>query len=147
MKLQTARDTYQEASGTASTIARQLALSGVAIIWLLSGGVINSRLHLTHQLAWASAYVLACLVIDVMQYLWRTAAWAVLAKVREVGLDREKARNPPPADAPTGAQREIGDTPWALNAVTWALFGAKFVALAVAYGYIYASVRHQISIT
>ncbi len=49
MKLGGARDAYHTASSTASTIFPQLALAGVAVIWLLAGAFSREGPSLTRS--------------------------------------------------------------------------------------------------
>ena len=169
MNLATAREAYYGASGTASTINRQLALAAVAIIWLLSGGLDHSKIHLTAVLLWASLLVIAAMFFDLLQYVWTAGAFAVWARRREMELDAavkmphpnvpqqatpavpRLARilhyppvPPVPLPEPEGNEREIGETPDVILRVTWWLFAAKITGTATAFVLIGVSLVNRI---
>lgn len=172
MKLADARGAYYEASGTASSIARQLALTAVAIIWLLAGGLSkDSRIHLSLLLLWASLAVIGAIFFDLMQYLWAGTAYAVWARRSEERLDRDgllrRPEPPPPAPAvprlarmlnyppippaplpePEGNEREIGETPRRILAVQWWLFAIKIACTITSFALIAVSLVHRIAVS
>lgn len=143
MKLHEAYDEYYTASGTASTIGRQLALSGVAVVWLLSGGLVKSHVTLTFRLAMALLFILIAVAIDVVQYLWATGMYSIFAHHKE---SQEKKEAPNTAEDPV-LDRNIGDAWPAIVWGIWGLWMVKFGALAVGYIFVLMAVAHQVSIT
>jgi hypothetical protein len=172
VKLSTAREAYYSASGTASTITRQLALAAVAIIWLLSGGLNRSKIHLTNVLLWASLLVIAAMFFDLLQYVWTAVSFAVWARKKEKALDAaartpRPLEPPPPAppvprlarmlhyppippvplSEPEGNEREIGETPSVILRVTWWLFAVKIAGTTASFVLIGVSLVHRIVLT
>lgn len=171
MKIAVARETYYAASATASTIFRQLALAGVAVIWLLAGGFQAGTVRLDVRLLIAALAVITALALDLFQYLWTTGCYARWAATREKDLDEHPvaAAAPPPLPAervptlarmlhypptpappgapPVGSEREIGPSPaWILNG-QWILFSAKMVAALTAYVLTAVELAHRIAVT
>lgn len=66
MKLAAARETYYYATGQVSQIARQLALAGIAVVWLFKAGEGSSFL-LPDELALALVAFFAALILDLFQ--------------------------------------------------------------------------------
>lgn len=117
MSLDEVRETYYEASGKASEISRQLAFAGIAVVWLLAGGTLNSTggLRVSDDLLRVSVGLLLTLVLDLLQYAWRSLAWGIYAR-------RLELRGETTVSAPTS-----------LNVVALAMFWGKLVSLATAY--------------
>lgn len=74
--LKEVREEYYGASGTASSIVRQLAIAGLAFVWVFSGGngvTAQSVLRIPTNLLWVGLFLAITLALDLCQYLWRTA--------------------------------------------------------------------------
>jgi len=72
------RDTYYEATGTASGIVRQIAFAGLAFVWVFSGGggkTIASQLTIPTSLVVVGLLLVITLTIDLVQYLSRSAIY------------------------------------------------------------------------
>ena len=127
MKLEDARDAYEGNSSTASQIVRQLALAGVALIWIfrVGGGEAPQsaasapvRVALDTELKHGVLFIIVALFLDLLQYIVGTFVWfAVFAFQESKGL-REGSN--------------FGASP-KLNWPTWALFWMKIAALMIAY--------------
>ena len=81
-----ADDEYQAYSSQVSPIARTLALTAIAVIWLFAGAKIGNdksplailhSLEATYSLDVALALALAVLLTDLLQYVWGSLAWGV----------------------------------------------------------------------
>jgi hypothetical protein len=85
-KLSEFKKDYQELSGKASDVARQLSFAGIAIIWIFrvnkdSGVTLNSELILPTILLCCS---LAC---DLLQYIWGSIVWGSFHRYHEKRTD------------------------------------------------------------
>jgi hypothetical protein len=115
MKLEEARSAYEALSGKASEIARQLCLSGIALIWLFKHNDVLDRTLLR-----AALFIFLTLITDLAQYLSGTTIWFFFFRRQEL-MDKDQFI------APAG-----------LNVPIWALFYLKMIWLLVAYlGYIF----------
>jgi hypothetical protein len=83
MKREDVRTFYYEATATLSEVTRQLALAGIATIWLIrtgeTGGVLVYSPALRFPLV---GYVLA-LGCDLFQYAYKAAAWGIYNRIKE----------------------------------------------------------------
>lgn len=75
----TALETYYAATATVSTIVRQLAFVGIAVVWLFSGVDVKpgSGLDIPPGLLKPGVLLIATLVVDLLQYVFRTFIWGV----------------------------------------------------------------------
>ncbi|MFH8574017.1 hypothetical protein [Streptomyces sp. NPDC017993] len=131
MQLKTGRAAYYDSSGTASSIIRQLALAGVAVTWLLAGGLQEGGgVHLPQALLVAGLASVTSLFLDLLQYVWTTARiWHWVDSVEKC------LRNVKGTHANVDGE-EIGDVPSCVLRVMWCFFYSKVVAAAVAYSFI-----------
>lgn len=85
---ESAKDTY---SSTASTIVRQLALGGIALVWVIKVGVPEAGGIQWHSdLMLPMALFASSLLLDLLQYVWGTIAWGFVfskAEADNKGLD------------------------------------------------------------
>lgn len=80
-----ADDEFQQYSGLVSQIVRTLALTAIAIVWLFSGGGsqtlepgdIVARMQDDWRLNGTFGLAIACLVADLLQYVWAASAWGI----------------------------------------------------------------------
>jgi hypothetical protein len=122
MTLQEAKDTFYEASATLSDNVRRLAFGGIAIIWILrvadktAAGIPFSKVLFLPLIAFVVG-----LLLDALQYLYKTIAWWLYHKGKyQAGL---------------AADAEI-DPPMSLNAPTWFFFCGKVIACGIGYWYV-----------
>lgn len=126
MKLSTALEAYQYNSGKVSEVARQLALGGIAVIWIFkidAGGAqrINPNLSLP------SLFLVLCLTCDLLQYAVSAGVWSFFHRVKEKELARTSTDGIIPVDT------EIGLAPKQLNWLPLSLFWSKTILVIVAY--------------
>ena len=119
MNLKDARDNYYFNSGKTSDNVRQLALAGIAVVWIFKFDV-NGIPKVPPELLLPLALITFGLAIDVVQYAVGTACWGIYQRWKEQRVD-EKAEFKAP--------REIN---WA--ALTF--FVIKVVAVVSAYFFI-----------
>lgn len=75
---------YREYTTQASTVARSLALSAIAVVWLFAGGLAGkdatpeqllANVRSATALDVALRFALLALLLDLLQYVWAAAAW------------------------------------------------------------------------
>lgn len=123
MPLRTADGEKGAYSSIASTIVRQLALGGIALVWLIkvgkpeAGGI---RWHSDLMLPMA-LFALA-LLLDLLQYVWGTIAWNwIFSRAEAEGKGLDDLISPPE---------------W-VNKVTYRVFFmGKVATVIVAYGFL-----------
>jgi hypothetical protein len=85
---ESAKDTY---SSTASTIVRQLALGGIALVWIIKVGKPEAGgIRWSTDLMFPLAMFTLSLTSDLLQYVWGTIAWSIFfsnAEAKGKGLD------------------------------------------------------------
>lgn len=122
-KLSHYKDTYEQASGKVSDITRQMALAGIAIVWIFrqtepSDGIICRELILPLIL-----YV-ATLFFDILQYLYTTIAWYWFFRINE-------KKNYPKNSDPNIRAKPCRNYP------TWCLFYLKVISLIIGYLFVF----------
>lgn len=139
MILKDARQRYEDASTQASQVMRQLALGGIAFIWLLSGGLQGRIVEFSPRLLWAGVTLAASLCLDLSQYLYKTIRWARWFHVEE---DRLQAGD----DKKSVINEEAGTAPDKINYPTWTLWAAKMISLLAAYVLIFVELGFLIDV-
>jgi hypothetical protein len=140
MKLQKAWDAKDAAAGTASSVARQLGLAGIAVVWLLAGGLQTSGVHLTTQLLRAGFALVVSLFLDLLQYLVPTLLFAWWARRKEKEKQGWKAKNWYQKGDHAAWNRsmvvdeeDVGGFPDWFNPAPWWFFWLKMAGLIYAY--------------
>ena len=82
MKLEKARESYYWYTAEASRVARQLAYAGIALIWIFKSGDATD-FSLPYELVLAGFLLALSLLLDFFQYVWASAAWGALGRLRE----------------------------------------------------------------
>ncbi|GAA4755584.1 hypothetical protein GCM10023350_46370 [Nocardioides endophyticus] len=79
MARDTALSAYYAATATVSTIVRQLAFVGIAVVWLFSGVDLKTGegLDIPHDLLLPGVLLIAALILDLVQYVVRTVIWGI----------------------------------------------------------------------
>lgn len=78
MKISELRDCYYESSGKVSEIIRQLALAGIATIWILKVGTDSGGIKYSKSLLCPLGVFVFCLGLDLLQYVYKTALFGFL---------------------------------------------------------------------
>lgn len=76
------RNDYYEASGTTSTITRQLSLAGIAIIWVFKEET-DSSTKIPMELFLPGLLIVVSLLMDLLQYALKTLIWGRFSFVKE----------------------------------------------------------------
>ncbi|HET8554584.1 MAG TPA: hypothetical protein VFL78_07135 [Rhodanobacteraceae bacterium] len=121
MKLSKAQENYSYASGTASSICRQLAFAGIAIVWVFNLPTSESPVHVPQQLQVVILLLVVCLVLDLLQYVVASLIWSYFARRIELEFPNDHADDPDMA------------APAILNWPALVCFWSKIVVLLVAY--------------
>ena len=74
MKLSRIRTTWYEISGIASTVARQLAFAGIAVVWMFRNDKAEGSIIPADLLLPLFCYSLS-LFFDIMQYAYSSSVW------------------------------------------------------------------------
>lgn len=82
MKLSDYRSTYYEYTGTASSVSRQAAFAGIALIWVFNNKT-GSNISLPIELLWPTLFLVIGLGLDLLQYLISSAIWGLFHRLKE----------------------------------------------------------------
>jgi hypothetical protein len=116
VKLADVRSAYEELTGTASSLVRQLAFAGIGLIWAFR--LPSGERLLPGELVFPAFTIVAALSLDFVQYVVQGLSWAVYYRVKEwKGI---------------GAEEEF-EAPSALNWLPWTFWALKVTAIAIAY--------------
>ncbi|MEJ1366288.1 MAG: hypothetical protein RPU42_14530 [Candidatus Sedimenticola sp. (ex Thyasira tokunagai)] len=118
MKLKEVRDAYYGYSGSASTVSRQASFAGIAIVWIFKSE--NSVAYsLPETLLYPTLFLVLSLTLDLLQYIYSSAAWGIYHRIMEKTHGVEYAGE-------VYAPEQIN---WPTNAFFW----GKLVCLLVGY--------------
>jgi len=82
MNLSGFKKDYYELSGLASTVCRQLALGGIALIWVFKIGN-GSSMALPNSLMIPSGFLAFSLICDLLQYVLAAIIWGCFHRYHE----------------------------------------------------------------
>jgi len=117
MKLNDAREFYYFHSGKTSELVRQLALAGIAVIWLFKYEVIGVT-KVPADLLLPLMLIVLGLALDLLQYTVATVVWGVFHRMKErSGVSEDADFTAPPK----------------INWPAIALFWLKVTSIAIAY--------------
>jgi hypothetical protein len=122
MKLEDAWNIAEGRSTTASTIVRQLALAGFALVWLFKQEPKPGEPLLPRVLLTPIALLTVTVVCDLLQYVLSFLLWLKFIRDKETQI-------PAPA-----RDTDIGAAPKTLNWPGYTLFAFKIIAITLAYG-------------
>lgn len=122
-KLSHYRETYEEASSKVSDITRQMALAGIAIVWIFRQPDPSERI-ICQELILPLVLFVATLFFDIIQYMYKTIAWYWFFRINE---KRNHSKN---TDPPIQAMPR-------LNYPTWTFFYLKVICLMIGYVFIF----------
>ncbi len=92
MKLSEAREYYVDHSRQASTVARQLAFAGIALIWVFrSAPAEPGEPFLPREFLLPAVLIVVALAADLLQYAWASGAWGVIQRRMELSGNEEDA--------------------------------------------------------
>lgn len=130
MRLQGYRDTFYTFSGKVSDICRQLALAGIAILWIFKTES-NGQLSVPHELVLPGLLIVAGLLADLLQYFVGAIIWFLYYRWQEF--------------QGVGEDTELSHSIW-FEAPIHFLFWAKAILFIIAYYYIFVFFFHAVSL-
>lgn len=107
MKLADTRESYYAMSGKVSEIVRQLALAGIAVIWIFKKEV-NGEVQVSRLLISAGILIVLGLIGDLLQYYVATRKWDKFNLQKERELETPPITSPP-TSPPTSLPDEAYD--------------------------------------
>lgn len=131
MKLSEYDKDYYGFSAKAGDIARQLALAGIAIVWLFKVDA-NGSTSLPKLLAWPTIAFVVSLAADLLHYLVQAITWGRFAYVQ-----RKKHGK--------GDDEVIPDPPGYYNWASLVLFYCKTTVVLVGYWWLFEYLRLRIA--
>ena len=118
MKLSEYKRDYQQLSGKASDVARQLSFAGIAIVWVFKMGT-GPNLKIPDQLIFSMILFCLALASDLLQYIIGAAIWGGFHRYHEKKVTQ-------PNDPDLIAPKYLN---WPANV----LFYSKFVFVFISY--------------
>lgn len=119
-KLSDYRDDYQRYTTKLSDVNRNIALAGIALIWIFRKND-GDNITITNDLVLPSILLIAGLGFDMLQYIYQSIAWAIFHRLKEINS--------------TDANADIS-APVEMNYVSWTCFGLKVLSVIFAYALI-----------
>jgi hypothetical protein len=134
MKLADAYGYYVRHSTKASDVARQLALAGLAVVWIFKTDQGGGAYAVPHALLWPSVLMMGTLACDLLQYGAAAALWGGYNRLKERQLFEETktAKTSGATNVPEAKDREFLAPTW-LNWPGLAFFWGKLVLVTVGY--------------
>ena len=120
MKLSEYKSDYYQYSGLASSATRQLALAGIALIWVFKTQSDNGTYILPNTLIYPAIGLIVSLGSDLLQYVFGTVIWGLFHRYHE--SLRESIEDDPILEAPVHYT-------WPINF----FFYTKIIAVLVSY--------------
>lgn len=150
MKLKKAWEIRNNASSTASKVVRQLALAGIAVVWLLAGGLQTSGINLTTRLLFAGFALALSLFLDLTQYVVKAIVWGLWARKGEKTAqgwkkDDRKAWNR--KKVIDEEAEDLGEAPDWFNVPSWWFWSLKVAAMVAAYVLIFIDLVDRINLS
>jgi hypothetical protein len=140
MKLEVAQQTVDSATTTASTLARQAALAGIATVWLFAGGFDPRRVSLSVGLTWALVLFIAALFLDLTQYIVSALMWRLFALIESRKIKERERRDATKDDY-------IPLAPDWINYPAWTLFGLKVASVFAGFAILGWHGAHMLQVT
>ncbi|KZK69134.1 hypothetical protein A1L58_16695 [Shewanella baltica] len=132
MNLDFVRNESQEYSKLTSTNARNYALAGIAVVWILSSK--NASDALNYFALWCFGFAL---FMDLLQYSLGAVMWAVFDSYKQNKLKEQFESNAEKVEA------EDFEAPFWMNWPTMACFVLKPIAVLVGFAHLLHSIMPQ----
>lgn len=88
MKLEDSRNNYYTNSGSLSAVCRQLAMAGIAVVWIFVQKE-SGKVSIPAELISPLVFFICGLALDLLQYMYSSAAWGIVNRVMEIRLDED----------------------------------------------------------
>ena len=119
-KLSDFRADYERYTTKLSDVNRNIALAGIAIVWIFKK-TNGADVLISSELIIPSILLVCGLGFDMLQYIYQSIAWAIFYGYHEKKLKKED---------------EELEAPEAMNYASWSFFGLKVLSVIVAYVFI-----------
>ncbi len=118
---------YFEASAKASEINRSLSLAVVAIVWTFVG-TNKDKIIIQGWLKWALIWTIASLLLDLIQYIFRTISIALFYRKKEKKIDAitDKTKRKKKSE-------DINDYPDCYTYINWFFWYIKILFTIISY--------------
>jgi len=116
MKLSYIRESFDTFSSKVGELNRQMALAGIAIVWIFKTGSEKTFFVLPPEMYRPLYLFCASLLIDLFQYLYATIAWGIVMAFFRSKQDDDNV-----------------DVSGRINILTWVLFVGKVSLLIIGY--------------
>lgn len=91
-KIEDYREEFYVFTGKASDVNRQLALAGVAIIWIFNNPD-GSKILLCDALILPLIFLVVSLAIDLIQYVLGSVIWGIFFEIKEYQVNHQNLLN------------------------------------------------------
>jgi len=119
-KLSDYREDYQRYTAKLSDVNRNIALAGIALVWIFRK-TSGDSITITSELVLPSILLISALGFDMLQYLYQSIVWAIFYRHHEKKLVDDNTEILAPVE---------------MNYASWVLFGLKVLSVIVAYGFL-----------
>jgi hypothetical protein len=128
MKLSEIRQAFEDGSSAANAMNKKLIYSGIAIVWILKGGLETSIKGIPDLLLWALILFASSLALDLFQALLHTGIWYIrYALFKKQELTKPENANGLDEDNIVVNEKESWSIP------TWIFWFLKILPTAAAY--------------
>ncbi|MDH5911032.1 hypothetical protein L8R80_00405 [Vibrio splendidus] len=83
MKLEDSRNNYYTHTGSLSAVCRQLAMAGIAVVWIFVQKE-SGKVSIPAELITPLIFFIVGLALDLLQYMYSSAAWGIVNRVMEM---------------------------------------------------------------
>ncbi len=94
MKLSEARNAYYTHTGNASSVARQIAFAGIAVIWLFNTPAGDKPINLPSELVFVALLLVISMSLDLLQYVSASLVWGLFSRNQEI-KNKHKLKSDP----------------------------------------------------
>ncbi|ACH66340.1 hypothetical protein VFMJ11_1064 [Aliivibrio fischeri MJ11] len=88
MKLEDTRNNYYTHTGSLSAVCRQLAMAGIAVVWIFVQKE-SGKISIPAELVSPLIFFIIGLALDLLQYMYSSAAWGIVNRVKEIRLTED----------------------------------------------------------
>jgi len=137
IKLKKILDDFDKASGTLSTINRQIAFAGVGIVWIFVKTT-DEKLLIDNTLLYAMMFFVAALLFDIVQYAYKTIFFECFRRYHEKKFDK-------PYNGNVLEENVELSNRW--NFPTWIFFGFKILFVVIGYCFLLCFICKNVQIS
>lgn len=120
-------DDFHDDTGKISELVRGLAFAGIGIIWIFQNTDLSHNI-IPKELVIPLKFIVIGLLLDLIQYIWRAVNIYIVYQIKANKYDKGKLTDDDISDV---------KLPNYISIVTWLLFAAKIISIAIAYYKIY----------